>query len=74
METIEVRLPIKLGQFIKLANLAESGAEAREIIEYGAVTVNGEVETRRGRHLVDGDIVALLTEDGEIAFEVAERA
>ena len=33
--------------------------------EYGAVTVNGEVETRRGRHLVDGDIVALLTEDGE---------
>ncbi len=70
MESIEVRLPIRLGQFVKLANLAESGAQAREVIAYGAVAVNGQVETRRGRHLADGDIVALLTDEGEIAFEV----
>lgn len=74
METIDVRLPIKLGQFIKLANLAESGAQARDIIEYGAIAVNGEVETRRGRQLADGDIVTLLTDDGEIALQVAQQA
>ncbi|MDY5155712.1 RNA-binding S4 domain-containing protein, partial [Actinotignum urinale] len=46
--SIEVRLPIKLGQFVKLASLAASGAEARELTEAGDISVNGQVETRRG--------------------------
>jgi ribosome-associated protein len=50
---------IRLGQFLKLANLVESGAEAKPLIADGHVTVNGEVETRRGRQLVDGDVVQL---------------
>lgn len=48
---------IRLGQFLKLANLIESGAEAKEVIADGLVTVNGEVETRRGRQLTLGDLV-----------------
>lgn len=44
-------------QFLKLANLIESGAEAKEVIADGLVTVNGEVETRRGRQLTLGDVV-----------------
>ncbi|MCY7401539.1 MAG: RNA-binding S4 domain-containing protein, partial [Nocardioides sp.] len=40
---------IRLGQFLKLANLIESGAEAKPLVVDGQVTVNGEVETRRGR-------------------------
>ncbi|GAB87601.1 RNA-binding S4 domain-containing protein [Gordonia rubripertincta] len=48
---------IRLGQFLKLANLIESGAEAKEVIADGLVTVNGEVETRRGRQLILGDVV-----------------
>ena len=71
MDSIEVYLPIKLGQFMKLASLAETGGQAREMIEMGDVTVNGEVETRRGRHLAEGDIVALQLPHGEIAVEVA---
>ena len=43
---------IRLGQFLKLANLIESGAEAKQLIAGGLVRVNGEVETRRGRQLV----------------------
>ena len=70
MEPIEVTLPIKLGQFIKLANLADSGAQARDMIECGDITVNGEVETHRGHHLADGDIVALQLPTGEVAVEV----
>ena len=50
---------IRLGQFLKLANLVESGAEAKPVIADGAVQVNDEVETRRGRQLVPGDVVTL---------------
>ncbi|MBB4686961.1 RNA-binding S4 domain-containing protein [Amycolatopsis jiangsuensis] len=51
--------PIKLGQFLKLAGLAEDGADAKDLIEAEEVTVNGETETRRGRQLTAGDVVAL---------------
>lgn len=48
---------IKLGQAIKAANLVENGVEAKMVIQDGRVKVNGEVDTRRGRKLVDGDVV-----------------
>lgn len=48
---------IRLGQFLKLADLADSGAHARALLDEGAVTVNGEDENRRGRQLVKGDVV-----------------
>ena len=48
---------IRLGQLLKLANLVESGGAARGLLESGVVTVNGVVETRRGRQLAAGDVV-----------------
>lgn len=48
---------IKLGQALKAANLVESGLDAKIVIGDGLVSVNGEIDTRRGRKLVDGDIV-----------------
>jgi ribosome-associated protein len=50
---------IRLGQFLKLADLAETGAAARELLDDGAVTVNGEPESRRGRQLRRGDEVTV---------------
>ncbi len=50
---------IKLGQFLKLANLIESGAEAKSVLASGLVRVNDAPETRRGRQLVAGDVVSL---------------
>jgi ribosome-associated protein len=50
---------IRLGQALKLSGLADTGGEARALVEEGAVSVNGEVETRRGRQLRHGDVVAL---------------
>ncbi len=47
---------IKLGQALKAAGLADSGAEAKEFIKEGLVKVNGEVDLRRGRKLYPGDI------------------
>ncbi len=48
---------IKLGQFLKLCSWVGSGAEAKMVIGDGAVLVNGQIETRRGRKLRDGDTV-----------------
>ncbi|WP_426561880.1 RNA-binding S4 domain-containing protein [Angustibacter sp. McL0619] len=48
---------IRLGQLLKLAGLAESGADAKGLLAAGLVTVNDEVDTRRGRQLEPGDVV-----------------
>ena len=48
---------IKLGQALKAANLVEMGSDAKTVIQNGEVFVNGEMELRRGRKLVVGDIV-----------------
>ena len=50
---------IRLGQFLKLADLVDAGADAKQLIVDGEVTVNGEPELRRGRQLVKGDVVTL---------------
>ena len=58
METIAIKSEhIRLGQLLKLADLVDSGAEAKHLIQGGGVRVNGEVEIRRGRKLVAGDRV-----------------
>ena len=58
METIKLKDDfIKLGQALKAANLVEDGVEAKYVIQDGLVSVNGEIDTRRGRKLYDGDIV-----------------
>lgn len=49
---------IKLGQALKAAGFVDSGVEAKEVIQEGLVLVNGEVDTRRGRKLYEGDIVS----------------
>ena len=67
METIILRDEfIKLGQALKAAGLVESGVEAKEVIKEGLVKVNGEVDTRRGRKLYDGDIVTFEGENIKI--------
>ena len=48
---------IRLGQLLKLAGVAATGGEARELVQEGAVRVNGDPETRRGRQLHAGDVV-----------------
>ena len=49
---------IRLGPLLKLADLVDSGGEARDLLEDEEVLVNGEPETRRGRQLHPGDVVS----------------
>jgi len=57
---------IKLDQFLKVTQVAASGGEAKLIIRDGAVSVNGEMELRRGRKLYDQDVVTV----GEASYVV----
>jgi ribosome-associated protein len=50
---------IRLGQLLKLADVVDSGGEARDLLAEEAVLVNGEPETRRGRQLHPGDVVSV---------------
>lgn len=60
IDEIEIRDDvIRLGQLLKLASLVEVGSEARIVLDEERVTVNGELETRRGRQVRPGDVVTL---------------
>jgi ribosome-associated protein len=58
---------IRLGQFLKLADLIENGADAKPLMIQGLVSVNGEVETRRGRQLRKGDVVTLADQSVRVS-------
>ena len=67
MEVIKLRDEfIKLGQALKAAGLVENGVMAKEVIQDGQVSVNGEVDLRRGRKLFAGDIVSYNGEEIKI--------
>jgi ribosome-associated protein len=62
---------IKLDTFLKLSNCVSTGGMAKALIQEGMITVNGELEERRGRKLYPGDIV-IVTDEG--TFEVAKQS
>lgn len=57
---------ITLNQFLKFVGIADTGGQAKMMIQAGEVLVNGQVDTRRGRQLVTGDRVTV----GSQTFEV----
>ena len=59
-QTLQISTPsIRLGQLLKLANLVDAGSDAKTLLHEARVRVNGNVETRRGRQVVAGDVVEL---------------
>lgn len=58
---------IRLGQLLKLADLVDNGAEVKPLLMRGMVFVNGEMEIRRGRTLVKGDVATLGEESVRVA-------
>ncbi|MCX7715065.1 MAG: RNA-binding S4 domain-containing protein [Clostridia bacterium] len=68
-ETITIKTEfIKLDQLLKFSGIAESGADAKDIILDGIVSVNGEVCTMRGKKIRTGDKVVVKFADG--AYEI----
>jgi ribosome-associated protein len=63
---LRVQPGTSLGQALKAAGLVGTGGEAKVLIQAGEVSLNGEVETRRGRRLEEGDVVEVGDERLEI--------
>ncbi len=59
--------PVELYKLLKFEGLVSSGGEAKAMVAQGRVTLNGEVETRKRKKIVSGDILEF---DGE-SFGVA---
>jgi ribosome-associated protein len=60
MQEIKIKTPvIHLDQLLKWANVVASGGEAKQLIQGGQVSVNGQIETRRSVKLGPGDIVSM---------------
>ncbi len=67
MDTLQIKDEfIKLGQALKLANLVESGIDAKLVIKDGLVKVNGQTELQRGKKLYDGDTFAFDSQEFKI--------
>jgi ribosome-associated protein len=54
---------IKLDQFLKHMQVVSTGGQAKFLVQEGEVMVNGAVETRRGRKLVNGDRVEVMGQE-----------
>ena len=57
---MEKQESIKLDQFLKIQGVVSTGGHAKLLIQAGEVKVNGQVESRRGRKLVQGDLVSIM--------------
>ena len=74
MEKIEIENGIiRLGQFLKIAMLVETGGEAKVRVQSGEVLLNGEIETRRGRQLRHLDIVQLGDISAQVIYPDAKK-
>ncbi len=62
---------IKLEQYLKLMGVAQTGGQAKLLIQAGQVKVNGQVETRRGRKLATGDRVSTLGETFKVELPIS---
>lgn len=60
---------IRLDDFLKLTGLVATGGEAKVRIQSGEVTLNGEIETRRRKQLVLGDVIEFMGETFEVSAD-----
>ena len=69
MKTIPIHTEfIKLQDLLKFANLVESGGQAKECVQAGEVSVNGEVCLMRGKKIRPGDVVAFAGRDYTVSY------
>jgi ribosome-associated protein len=60
--------PVELYKILKFEGLVSSGGEAKSVVAEGLVSVNGEIETRKRRKIVSGDIIEFADEELQISL------
>lgn len=70
MRIVEItREPVELYKILKFEGLVTTGGEAKLLIGDGQVSVNGEIETRKRKKIVDGDTIEFRGEKLQIKLE-----
>ena len=70
MEKVNIKPPfIKLGQFLKLVDLIDSGGQEKIFLAENEVIINGEVDQRRGRKLYENDVVKVKNKEFIVTCE-----
>jgi len=64
------REPVELYKLLKFEGLASSGGEAKVLIAAGQVVVNGEIELRKRKKMVTGDIVEFAGEQFRVQLHL----
>ena len=72
-EVLITREPVELYKILKFEGLADSGGAAKALVEQGLVSVNGEVETRKRRQIVSGDVIGFAAQRLRVLRAAAER-
>jgi ribosome-associated protein len=68
-EIVITKEPVELYKILKFESIVSSGGEAKAVIDDGQVLVNGEVETRKRKKIVGGDIIEFMNEQYKIIFQ-----
>ena len=72
MQQIEInREPIELFKILKFEGLVDSGAQAKQLIAEGLVSVNGEQETRKSRKMYNGDQLSFAGQEFTLQLALA---
>jgi ribosome-associated protein len=67
MRKVEInKEPVELFKILKFEGIVASGGEAKLVIGDGQVSVNGEIETRKRRKIIDGDIIVFGSEELQV--------
>lgn len=70
MRVVEItKEPVELYKILKFEGMVASGGEAKTVIDDGQVLVNGEVETRKRKKIVSGDIIEFMDEKIQISLK-----
>ena len=69
MREVEITTePVELYKILKFEGMTSSGGEAKQVIDQGMVLVNGEVETRKRKKIISGDVIEFASEKIRIKF------
>ena len=66
-------VPVELYKILKFEGLVGSGAEAKAVVAEGQVKVNGDVETRKRKKILDGDLIEFGTEKLRIVLDATPQ-
>jgi len=70
VKTVEItQEPVELYKILKFEGVVRSGGEAKAVIDEGQVLVNGEVETRKRKKIVSGDVIKYMNEEIKVVLK-----